>query len=64
MCCYVNMLIRNLVAICADGEKDYELGTPCALHTPEIVLRAGYDCMIDIWAVGCMVSNLYIQCKL
>jgi serine/threonine-protein kinase SRPK3 len=27
------------------------------LHAPEVVLRAGYDCKIDIWAVGCMVSN-------
>ncbi|KIM81606.1 hypothetical protein PILCRDRAFT_8647 [Piloderma croceum F 1598] len=34
----------------ADQEKDYELGTPYALHTPEIILRAGYDCKINIWA--------------
>jgi len=46
-----------LTAIRADQEKDYELGTPIALRAPEVILRAGYDCKIDIWAVGCMVSD-------
>jgi hypothetical protein len=47
-------LTCRLAAIRTDREKDYVLGTTCA---PEVVLRAGYDCKIDIWAVGCMVSN-------
>lgn len=50
-------LTANPVAIRADWDKDYELGTPYALRAPEVILRAGYDSKIDIWAVGCMVSD-------
>lgn len=52
-------LIFNSAAIGADQEKNYDLGTSYALCAPEIVLRAGYDSKIDIWAVGCMVSDAY-----
>lgn len=36
-------------------EGDYRVGTPAALRAPEIILRAGYDTKIDVWAIGCMV---------
>jgi serine/threonine-protein kinase SRPK3 len=42
----------------ADSEKDYKLGTPYALRAPEVILRAGYDSKIDIWATGCMAFEL------
>jgi serine/threonine protein kinase len=39
-------------------ELDYNVATPSALRAPEIILQAGYDTKIDIWAVGCMVRAL------
>jgi serine/threonine-protein kinase SRPK3 len=42
----------------ADRENDYQLGTPYALRAPEVILRAGYDSKIDIWAIGCLAFEL------
>jgi serine/threonine protein kinase len=50
-------LTSGYTAIRADGVKNYESSTPYALRAPEIILRAGYDSKIDIWAIGCMVSD-------
>lgn len=54
-------LTLNCIGVRADGEKNYELGTPYALRAPEVILRAGYDSKIDTWAIGCMVSYNYLN---
>jgi serine/threonine-protein kinase SRPK3 len=59
----VVVLIPIFVVVNDKWEKNYELGTPYALRAPEIILRAGYDSKLDIWAVGCLVSNLGFHCQ-
>jgi serine/threonine protein kinase len=52
------LIATRLVARWEGRELDYNLATPYALRAPEIILQAGYDTKIDIWAVGCMVRSL------
>jgi serine/threonine-protein kinase SRPK3 len=54
-------LTSNCIGIRADWEKNYELGTPYALRSPEVILRAGYDSKIDIWAIGCLVGHKFFN---
>ena len=42
----------------AGREIDYQISTPYALRAPEVILHAGYDTKIDIWAVGGLVRAL------
>lgn len=53
----IGRLTLNCAVVRAGKEKDYNLGTPYALRAPEVILWAGYDFKIDIWAVGCMVNK-------
>jgi serine/threonine protein kinase len=32
--------------------------SPPALRAPETILGAGYDAKLDIWALGCLVSDV------
>jgi len=50
-------LTESRLAKWAGRETDYQISTPFALRAPEVILRAGYDTKIDIWAVGCLVRD-------
>lgn len=39
------------------GEEHVECVQPNAYRSPEVTLRAPWDYKIDIWNVGCMVSD-------
>jgi len=54
---HVTSLRKNTTARYESDPQDYHLGGPRDIHPPEVLIQAGYDCKVDIWAVGCLVCT-------
>ena len=40
-----------------DRKPTTRMISPYALHAPEVILEANFDCKVDIWSLGCMVGS-------
>jgi dual specificity protein kinase YAK1 len=52
--------IIDLGSACFEGETVYTYIQSRFYRSPEVLLRLGYDCAIDIWSVGCIAAELFL----
>lgn len=38
---------------------EYRIQTAC-YRSPEVILKAAFNCAIDMWSFGCFVAELFI----